>query len=88
MRKVIRLGDPHSHGGNVISVRATHVTLDAIPLACVGDVCSCPIPGHNNCTIVEGDSQHTIDGIPVAYEGHKTSCGASLIATAGHFGKT
>jgi uncharacterized Zn-binding protein involved in type VI secretion len=36
-------------------------------------------------TIVEGDQHHTIDGIPVAYEGHKTSCGAALIPTATNF---
>jgi uncharacterized Zn-binding protein involved in type VI secretion len=37
--------------------------------------------GHGGvCTIIEGDSKHTIDGRPVAYEGHKTSCGAALQA--------
>ena len=87
MRKIIRLGDPTSHGGKVISVSATHFTVDGIPSARVGEVCSCPKKGHNNCTIVEGDAHHTIDGIPVAYEGHKTSCGAALIGTAGNFGQ-
>jgi uncharacterized Zn-binding protein involved in type VI secretion len=33
------------------------------------------------CTIIEGDARHRIDGRPVAYEGHKTSCGAALLAS-------
>lgn len=85
MANVIRLGDPTSHGGKVVSVSATHFTVGGIAVARVGDLCSCPVKGHDNCTIAEGNSQHVIDGIPVAYEGHKTSCGASLIATAQNF---
>lgn len=81
MRNVIRLGDPTSHGGKVVSVSANHFTVDGIAVACVGDSCSCPIKGHDNCKIAEGDPHHVIDDIAVAYEGHKTTCGASLIAT-------
>lgn len=47
MRNVIRLGDSTSHGGKVVSCRATHFTVNGIPLACVGDACSCPVHGHN-----------------------------------------
>jgi uncharacterized Zn-binding protein involved in type VI secretion len=86
MRNVIRLGDPTSHGGKVESVSANHFTVDGIPVARVGDVCSCPIAGHDNCTIAEGDPDHVIDGVAVAYEGHKTTCGATLTATIGSFG--
>lgn len=86
MPNVIRLGDPTSHGGKVVSVAATHFTVDGIPVACVGDACSCPIGGHDDCTIAEGDPGHVIDGVAVAYDGHKTTCGAALIATVGHFG--
>ena len=39
------------------------------------------VKGHGVTTIVEGDPTWLIDGIPVALEGHKTSCGASLIST-------
>lgn len=88
MRKVIRLNDPTDHGGKVVSVTATHFTVGGIPVARVGDKCSCPKRGHNNCTIAEGDPLHTIDGIPVAYEGHKTTCGAVLQSTVDNFGKT
>jgi uncharacterized Zn-binding protein involved in type VI secretion len=85
MRNVIRLGDSTSHGGKVVSVSANHFTVDDIPVARVGDACSCPIKGHDNCTIAEGDPHHVIDGVPVAYEGHKTTCGAALIPSTGNF---
>jgi uncharacterized Zn-binding protein involved in type VI secretion len=86
MRNVIRLGDPTSHGGKVESVSATHFTVGDIPVASVGDKCSCPIKGHDNCTIAEGDPHHVIDGIAVAHAGHKTTCGATLIPTTGDYG--
>lgn len=79
MPNVICLGDSTSHGGKVIKVAATHVTVEGKPVARVGDVCSCPISGHDQCTIAEGNPHHLIDGIAVAYEGHKTSCGAVLV---------
>ncbi len=85
MRNVIRLGDATSHGGKVERVRASHVIVDGIPVACVGDACSCPIDGHDNCTIAEGDPGHVVDGIAVAYDGHATTCGATLIASASNF---
>ena len=87
MRGIIRLGDPTSHGGAVVSVEATHHSVDGIPVARVGDLCSCPKKGHGMCRIVEGDPNYMIDGVPVALEGHRTSCGATLIATAAHFGR-
>jgi len=85
MPNVIRLGDATSHGGKVESVSATHFTVDGIAVASVGDICSCPIKGHDKCTIAEGDPTHLIDGIAVAYDGHKTTCGAALIASVGSF---
>lgn len=85
MRNVIRLGDATSHGGKVVSVSAHHITVDGIPVARVGDACSCPIPGHDDCKIAEGDPHHLIDGIAVAYDGHHTTCGASLLASATDF---
>jgi len=85
MPNVIRLGDPTSHGGKVVSVSASHFTVGGIAVARVGDLCVCPIKGHDVCTIAEGSAFHAIDGIAVAYDGHKTSCGATLIATISNF---
>ena len=81
MRKIIRLGDSTTHGGKVVCCQAEHFKVGGIPAACVGDKSSCPVPGHVACTIIEGDSRHAIGGRPVAYEGHKTSCGATLLAS-------
>lgn len=85
MHNIIRLGDATSHGGKVLEVAAKHYTVDGIPVARVGDPCSCPIKNHDGCTIVEGNPAHLIDGVQVAYEGHKTSCGATLIASQAKF---
>lgn len=85
MGNVIRLGDPTSHGGKVVTVSAKYFLVDGKPVARVGDVCSCPIAGHADCRIGEGSSRHLIDGVEVAYDGHKTTCGATLIATVGNF---
>lgn len=80
MKRVIRLGDPTSHGGTVVSA-TDHFHIHGKPVARLGDKVKCPLPGHGTTTIVEGDPDWRIDGIPVALEGHKTSCGASLIST-------
>jgi uncharacterized Zn-binding protein involved in type VI secretion len=85
MRKPIRLNDPTSHGGQVVATSAGHTRVLGKPLARKGDRCTCPLPGHSNCVIAEGDESWTIDGIAVALEGHKTSCGATLIATLPQF---
>jgi len=83
MPNIIRLNDPTSHGGKVTSVAATHFTVGGIAVACLGDECVCPI--HGKGTIVEGDPKHTINGVQVAYDGHKTSCGATLTSTIATF---
>lgn len=86
MRRVVCLGDATSHGGKVTSSSAPHFTVSGKAVACIGDKCTCPIKGHGGiCTIVEGEEKHTIDGLQVAYEGHRTSCGAVLIATTEEF---
>lgn len=79
MPKIIRLNDPTSHGGQVVSVAAMHFTVGGIAVACIGDKVACPL--HGEGTIVEGDARHTIGGVAVAREGHRTSCGATLMAT-------
>ncbi|MFX7824837.1 PAAR domain-containing protein, partial [Acinetobacter baumannii] len=53
MSNIIRLGDATSHGGKVTQVSATHFKVGGLPVARVGDACSCPRQGHDNCTIAE-----------------------------------
>lgn len=79
-KRIIRLGDPTTHGGVVVSA-AARFQMFGKPVARLGDKVTCRVRGHGECTIVEGDPLWSIDGIPVALEGHKTSCGASLIST-------
>ncbi|MGC0151864.1 PAAR domain-containing protein [Chromobacterium vaccinii] len=82
MKPVIRLGDPTDHGGAVVSASST-TTMFGKAVALVGDSVTCPRQGHTNCVIVEGDPSWTVGGKGVALEGHKTSCGATLISTLG-----
>jgi uncharacterized Zn-binding protein involved in type VI secretion len=85
MRNVIRLGDATSHGGKVVSTKATHFKVSGISVACVGDLCFCPIQGHNNCRIVSGSARHRVNGMRLAFEDDQTSCGAKLISTLTNF---
>jgi uncharacterized Zn-binding protein involved in type VI secretion len=86
MKRVIRLGDPTTHGGKVVSATANS-SANGVQIARLGDKVVCPLKGHGVTTIVEGDPDWLIDGIPVALEGHKTSCGASLISTLPTLGR-
>lgn len=88
MPSVIRLGDPTSHGGKVISTSASHIKVDSIAVALVGDKCVCPIKGHDGCTIATGSATHKVNGVAVAYGGDTTSCGATLISTIANFSQT
>ena len=88
MKNVIRLGDSTSHGGKVLNVRARHFKVAQVPVACVGDPCSCPKPGHSGCTIATGSKRHRIDGVAVAYDGDVTSCGAKLQSSLTNFHST
>jgi uncharacterized Zn-binding protein involved in type VI secretion len=81
MKGVIRLGDLTSHGGKVIVASGTS-RVHGIPVARQGDACICPIKGHASCTIAEGHPHVLAGGKPVAFDGHKTSCGATLISSA------
>jgi len=85
MRNIIRLGDSTSHGGKVVSCNIENFVVNGIPVASVDDLCSCPIPGHNDCRIVSGSKRHTVNGKKLAFEGDKTSCGAQLIASRDNF---
>ena len=87
MPNIIVIGDKTSHGGQVIQGSATF-KVNGKQVARKGDPCTCPIHGHGPCSIAEGDPNHTIEGVPVAYEGHKTTCGASLIASTPNCSKS
>lgn len=86
-KRVIRLGDPITHGGTVVSATVGYVMFGK-EVAGRGDTATCPIRGHGVVTIVEGDPSWTINGKNVALEGHKCSCGCSLISTLPNVGRS
>lgn len=75
---IVRLGDPTSHGGAVITASMTH-TIGGIGIARLGDRLVCPIHGVN--MIVEGAPTYLIGGRMVALHGHHGACGCTLIAS-------
>ncbi|WP_321838962.1 PAAR domain-containing protein [Paraburkholderia bannensis] len=86
MRGIVRVGDATSHGGRVETGSAAGEVMGRA-VARLGDRCICPIQGHQNCVIVEGDSAFIVDGRPAAFDGHKTSCGATLISSLSSSGR-
>lgn len=81
MSNVIRVGDQTSHGGKVLSSSVKHFVVGGKPVVVIGDKCMCPIKGHENCTVASGSPKHSVNGKAVAYDGDKTSCGATLISS-------
>ena len=73
MKPVARVGDVHicgnpNHPPNVI-VSGGQAIVDGRPVARKGDRCAC------GAVIVEGSSQSTDNGQPIAYQGVATECG-------------
>ena len=86
MRGIIRVGDATSHGGKVVAGSNVSKVMDR-GVARQGDPCTCPIQGHESCVIAEGDPKFIVDGKPAAFDGHKTSCGATLISSISSSGR-
>lgn len=79
MKHIIRLGDATSHGGVVLEA-FSQTDLNGKPIAGVGHNVSCPLC-KGIFPIAEGSSTYTLDGTPIALDGMKTACGATLIAS-------
>ncbi|WP_373873529.1 PAAR domain-containing protein [Pseudomonas protegens] len=73
------VGDITSHGGVVISGNPSH-RWNNIPIARQGDLVTCPKCPPHIFKIVEGFTMARSDGQLMAADGHKTACGAVLIA--------
>ena len=80
MKGIIRLGDATTHGGMVIQA-SSEMVVEGKPAALVGDLVSCPIPGHRTNPIIEGSQYMLFGGRSVAVDGCKTACGCSLISS-------
>ena len=73
-----RLGDISSHGG-VIITSAVRTLVNGIPVARMGDLHVCPIPGHGVTPIVTGSFDTVTEGLPNARIGDVTACGAVIV---------
>ena len=77
----IREGDTTSHGGTVLTCDPANSDCGK-PIALQGDMVSCPkCGGIFPIVSVKHELNMTFDGRPVATEGDKTACGATLIAS-------
>lgn len=80
-RPFIVLGDRTTHGGTVVGASDSTDTHGK-RIARIGDMVSCPRKGCRGLfPIAQGDASTLIDGAPAAYQGCKTACGATLIAS-------
>ena len=76
MKPLIRVGDPlRPFGGEVLT---GHYEAFGKPVACVDDQARCNLHGMTH--IIEGASGSTIDGKPVALDGHRCACGCELVS--------
>jgi len=78
--QVVRLGDSSSHGGTVITA-SSRVRVGGVLVARVGDLHSCPVPGHGVTAITTGAARCKVEGSPVARDGDVVGCGAVLVAS-------
>lgn len=76
-RQMIVVGDTTTHGGEVVSGSSSD-RIDGKAIARKGDLVNCPQHGIN--PIIEGDASCTLDGRPVALEGHHAECGCALVS--------
>jgi uncharacterized Zn-binding protein involved in type VI secretion len=74
----VRMGDTTSHGG-VIVTGAMRTFVNGRPLARLGDLHVCPIPGHGVNPIVTGSLNTLTEGRPNARVGDVTACGAVIV---------
>lgn len=77
MKPLVRSGDPlRPYGGEVLQ---GHYLAFGKPVACLGDQARCE--KHGLTVIVEGAAGSSIDGQPVALDGHRCACGCQLVST-------
>jgi uncharacterized Zn-binding protein involved in type VI secretion len=74
-------GDSTSHGGTIISASASIGVGDSGRRAArLGDLVHCPKCNGTFPIVTTQNPAMTADGIPLAFHGDKTACGAVLIA--------
>ena len=76
-KQTARKGDPTSHGGTIIGGSPLR-KVNGKDIARIGDMVSCPLPGHGTNPITTGSSNVKVDGKFVAWVGSQTACGAVI----------
>lgn len=79
-RPWIVLHDKTDHGGFVITA-SENTHIDERRVARIGDMVSCPRPGHGINPIVTGSDCVSIDGRRVARHGDRAACGCRLLSS-------
>ncbi|OCG16473.1 hypothetical protein A9G28_12095 [Gilliamella sp. Fer1-1] len=79
-KNVVRLGDPTTHGGSVISASSTAI-IEGKPVALIGDLVSCPKKGHGINKIIEGAKMSLFDGKAVVIDQCLCECGCKVLST-------
>lgn len=77
-RPQARLGDISSHGGMIIT-GAIRTMVNGRPVARMGDLHVCPIPGHGVTPIITGSMDTITEGKPNARMGDIAGCGAMIV---------
>lgn len=77
MRGVIRLNDPHSHGGKVVT--ASGPMFAGKPVMLAGDEVSCP--EHGRVTVTKGHPTWKMKGKSVIVDGCTATCSCVLQST-------
>jgi uncharacterized Zn-binding protein involved in type VI secretion len=81
MIDLIRLGDMTNHGGEVVTASDV-MRIYGRRVARMGDLVTCrQHPEVCPNMILEGDSNVTDHGVPVARQGHRATCGCKLVSS-------
>lgn len=81
-RQIVLVGDTIDHGGRVVEGSADDL-VDGRAIARQGDLVECS--RHGRTRIAEGCPTARLAGRPIALDGHKTECGATLMGRSGVF---
>ncbi len=82
MRKgIIRQGDKLTRGGEVITATSTF-KVNGKMAARIGDLVSCPLPGHGINRIVGSTPQYCSDGGFLAFDHYLCECGCQVLSSA------
>lgn len=80
MKGIIRIGDKTSGNGLVMD-GSKKMKFAGTGVARKGDPVTCPISGHSPSYIAEGHPAMKDNGVPVAFDGYKCTCGCILITS-------